>query len=134
LFARHKDGYRIPVYVRSIPLEDAGGSIIAIAELFQQQGSQSELRWAGDSGAHTQDGLNGPSPIASETLLSALAQEIGKLPNRVIVQYLDGELGKLVKEERRPENNPSAENDPAEASEGTRITRSRALHYQNFVN
>lgn len=71
LFARHKDGHRIPVHVRSIPLIDADGKIIAIAELFQQRGSQSELRWAGDPGAPTPDGLNGPSVIASETYLNS---------------------------------------------------------------
>ncbi len=71
LFARHKDGHRVPVHVRSIPLEDADGEIIGIAELFQQQGNQSELHWAGDTGLHTQDGLNGPSAIASEAYLAS---------------------------------------------------------------
>jgi two-component system cell cycle response regulator len=71
LFARHKDGHRIPVHVRSIPLSDAEGKIVAVAELFQQQGGQSELRWVGDPGAQSHDGLNGPSIIATETYLSS---------------------------------------------------------------
>jgi PAS domain S-box-containing protein len=71
LYARHKDGHRIPVHVRSIPLSDAQGKVVAVAELFQQQGSQSELRWALETGAHSPDGLEGPSVIATETYLSS---------------------------------------------------------------
>ena len=71
LFARHKDGHRIPVQVRSVPLSDETGKIVAIAELFQHQSSQQEMRWAGEQGAPSPDGLNGPSIIATETYLNS---------------------------------------------------------------
>ncbi len=68
LFARHKDGHRIPVCVRSIPLIDGEGKIVALAELFQKQGSGAELRWTSDPMARP-DGVNAPSIFASETYL-----------------------------------------------------------------
>ena len=69
LFARHKDGHRIPVYVRSIPLLDPQGKIVALAELFQQQGSLEEPRWTSDPNSRP-DGVNAPSIFASETYLN----------------------------------------------------------------
>ncbi len=71
LFARHKDGHRIPVHVRSIPLSNREGRIVAVAELFQQQGVESELRWTGDPTWQSPDGLNGPSIIATEAYLGS---------------------------------------------------------------
>jgi PAS domain S-box-containing protein len=71
LFARHRDGHRIPVHVRSIPLTNPEGKIIAVAELFQQQGAQSELHWTGDPAWQSPDGLHGPSVIATETYLGS---------------------------------------------------------------
>jgi PAS domain S-box-containing protein/diguanylate cyclase (GGDEF)-like protein len=37
LFLRHKDGQRVPVRVRSVPLRDATGSIIGAVETFDEQ-------------------------------------------------------------------------------------------------
>lgn len=71
LFARHKDGHRIPVLVRSIPLTDCEGKIVAIAELFQKQESHSELRWANEGGTPSPDGLHAPSIVATETYLTS---------------------------------------------------------------
>jgi PAS domain S-box-containing protein len=67
LFARHKDGHRIPVHVRSMPLCDAQGKIVAIAELFQHQAESSSVGFPSPPSA---DGLNGPSIAATETYLN----------------------------------------------------------------
>jgi PAS domain S-box-containing protein len=37
LFARHKDGHHFAVQVRSIPLRDENGKVLAIAEIFEPQ-------------------------------------------------------------------------------------------------
>lgn len=71
LFARHKDGHRIPVNVHSIPLSNAEGRIIGVAELFQRQETQSELHWTGGTVTLSPDGLHGPSIIATETYLGS---------------------------------------------------------------
>ena len=70
LFARHKDGHRVPVIVRSIPLSDNDGKIVAIAELFKKQEDQSEMRWSADP-SNAADGLHGPSILATETYLNS---------------------------------------------------------------
>jgi PAS domain S-box-containing protein/diguanylate cyclase (GGDEF)-like protein len=44
LFLRHKDGERIPVQVRAVPLRDADGSIIGAVEIFDEQHSTSHQR------------------------------------------------------------------------------------------
>lgn len=70
LFARHKDGHRIPVNVRSLPLHDAEGRVVAVAEFFQQQGGHSDLRWTSEPFVLSPDGLQGPSVLATETYLT----------------------------------------------------------------
>jgi diguanylate cyclase (GGDEF)-like protein/PAS domain S-box-containing protein len=45
IFLRHKDGQRVPVRVRSIPVRDAEGSIIGAAESFDERRPQPEPQW-----------------------------------------------------------------------------------------
>lgn len=71
LFARHKNGHRIPVHVRSLPLWDAKGKVFAVAEIFQQLDDVADFHWTADSGADSPDGLRGPSITATETYLSS---------------------------------------------------------------
>lgn len=37
LFMRHREGHRIPVHVRALPLKDEHGKLAAIAEVFQEE-------------------------------------------------------------------------------------------------
>jgi PAS domain S-box-containing protein len=69
LYARHKDGHRVPVQVHSLPLCDGEGKIVGIAELFQQKGSTSELRWTDSTAAPSPDGLSIPSTEATRTYM-----------------------------------------------------------------
>jgi hypothetical protein len=68
LFARHKDGHRIPVRVKSIPVLGDDGKILAIAEMFQQQAPGAELHWTGQLPS-SHDCLNIPSIAATEAYL-----------------------------------------------------------------
>jgi PAS domain S-box-containing protein len=69
LYAQHKDGHRVPVRVKSIPIFDEGGSrLFAIAEMFQQEATGGELHWAQpDCDPH--GFLNIPSVGATEAYL-----------------------------------------------------------------
>jgi PAS domain S-box-containing protein len=69
LFARHKDGHRVPVRVKSLPLCNALGEIEMIAEMFELQHSPAVLSGIHESGPETNDGLNLPSVAASEAYL-----------------------------------------------------------------
>lgn len=73
LFARHKDGHRISVHVRSIPLVDENGKVYAIVEMFQQQAAGPGIHLGG-SGSESNDGLNIPSLSATETYLNSRLQ------------------------------------------------------------
>lgn len=45
-FAQHKEGHRIPVVVRVIPLRDEQGGVVALAHLFQEEEASPEnLSW-----------------------------------------------------------------------------------------
>jgi diguanylate cyclase (GGDEF)-like protein/PAS domain S-box-containing protein len=44
VFLRHKDGQRMPVRVRAVPLRDAGGSVIGAAESFDEHYAAPDLR------------------------------------------------------------------------------------------
>jgi PAS domain S-box-containing protein len=58
LFARHKDGHRISVTLRSIPLRDETGKLVAFAGLFQQERACPEdLYWLEDASLRTEPGL-----------------------------------------------------------------------------
>jgi len=70
LYARHKDGHRIPVHVRSIPLCDEAGKVRAIAEMFQQQSGSPGVQLR-ESGPEPNDGLNIPSIPATEAYLKS---------------------------------------------------------------
>ncbi|HUN87498.1 MAG TPA: PAS domain-containing protein [Terriglobales bacterium] len=69
LFARHKDGHRVPVRVKSLPLYNPGGEIEAIAEVFELQHSPAALGSNHEPGPEANDGLNLPSIGASEAYL-----------------------------------------------------------------
>jgi diguanylate cyclase (GGDEF)-like protein/PAS domain S-box-containing protein len=45
LFLRHKDGQRVPVRVRAIPVRDAEGSIVGAAESFDERRPRPEPQW-----------------------------------------------------------------------------------------
>lgn len=87
LFARHKDGHRIPVHVRSIPLCDEDGKVHAIAEMFQQQSASTAVQIRG-SGPESGDGLNIPSLAATEAYLQSRLESSG--PSAVFVIQIDG--------------------------------------------
>jgi len=70
LYALHKDGHRIPVRVKSIPILDDDGKVLAIAEMFQQQAPGAELYWTGRPPS-SHDCLNIPSMGATEAYLQA---------------------------------------------------------------
>jgi PAS domain S-box-containing protein len=77
LFARHKDGRRVPVHVKSMPLYDSHGEICAIAEAFEPQGSGPELRPVQDPVLDSNDGLTIPSVAATETYLQSRLEAAG---------------------------------------------------------
>jgi PAS domain S-box-containing protein len=70
LFARHKDGHRVPVFVHSIPLCSEEGKVHNIAEVFQQQGASLPMQVHG-AGHDSNDGLNIPSLSATEAYLQS---------------------------------------------------------------
>ncbi len=76
LFARHKEGHRIPVVVRVIPLRDEQGTVVAAAELFQQEDrSPEDLSWIDDADARIDPVLGVYSAATTERQLrSALAR------------------------------------------------------------
>ena len=76
LFARHKDGHRVSVLVRSIPLISEDGRVQAIAETFQQQGAPTFMHIPGLA-LDANDGLNIPSLSATETYLQSRLQSSG---------------------------------------------------------
>lgn len=76
LFARHKDGHRVSVLVRSIPLCSEEGKVQAIAETFQQQGASPAIQLQG-AGPDFNDGLNLPSVSATEAYLQSRLQSPG---------------------------------------------------------
>ncbi|HVZ18908.1 MAG TPA: PAS domain-containing protein [Terriglobales bacterium] len=84
LFARHKDGHRVPIRVKSIPVLDEDGKVLAIAEIFQQQAPGAELHWTGQPPS-THDCLNIPSIAATEAYLETRM----KSPHRCAVFHLE---------------------------------------------
>lgn len=70
LFARHKDGHRIPIYAKSIPLCDEEGNVIGIAEMFSQPSSVLGAHPYA-AGHDTNDGLNIPSFAATQAYLQS---------------------------------------------------------------
>ena len=76
LFARHKDGHRVPVLVRSIPLFSEDGKVRAIAETFQQQSGSTRMQ--AHSVSDPNDGLSIPSLSATETYLQSRQQSPGE--------------------------------------------------------
>lgn len=43
MFLRHKDGHRIPVRVRAVPVRDARGAVVGAAEMFTETSSRDEI-------------------------------------------------------------------------------------------
>jgi PAS domain S-box-containing protein len=75
LFAQHKEGHRIPVVVRVIPLRDEEGAVIAVAQLFQQEdASPEDLSWIDEADSRL-DPVLGVYSVATtqKQLRSALA-------------------------------------------------------------
>ncbi len=78
LFAQHKEGHRIPLQVRSVPLCDAHGKVVAVAELFQQENIGTELHWmveTAPSAAAMYGDVKVPSLAVTETHIRARLAE-----------------------------------------------------------
>jgi len=88
LFARHKDGHRVPVRVKSLPLFNAQGEIEMIAEMFELQYSPAILSAVHESGPEANDGLNLPSVAASEAYLHLRLEAPG--PSGIFVVEIEG--------------------------------------------
>ena len=95
VFARHKDGHRIPIRVKSIPVLDNDGKILAIAEMFQQQAPGAELHRTGQLPS-SHDCLNIPSIAATEAYLQARL----KLAHRCAVFHMELEDAKELAQRR----------------------------------
>ncbi|MGZ4815805.1 MAG: PAS domain-containing protein [Terriglobales bacterium] len=95
LFARHKDGHRIPVRVKSIPILDEDGKVLAIAEMFQQQAPGAELHWTGQAPS-SHDCLNIPSIAATEAYLQTRL----KLPHSCAVFHMELQQAKELAQRR----------------------------------
>jgi PAS domain S-box-containing protein len=66
-FLQHRDGYRVPVRMLTIPLRDESGKIVAIAELFQDESATAEeLGWLSDARLRVHPVLGIPTPSAAE--------------------------------------------------------------------
>lgn len=77
----HKKGHRVPVRVQAIPLRDQHGTIVAIAQLFQDESAASKgFLW--DVGLHLSRDFG--IPAASETE-EQLRLHLAQSPNRLAV-------------------------------------------------
>ncbi len=74
-FLHHRRGHRVPIVVRTTPLEDDDGSIVGGIELFSEINPEENIR-----------------KRMEELEKRALVDELTKVPNR---SYLDSELGGL---------------------------------------
>jgi len=94
VFLRHKDGERVPVRVRSVPLRDAAGSIIGAVETFDQQHSALDQRVHPNAQAvhnHIEE-LTGISDRAStESYLQACVRDFAddRIPFSVLIIAID---------------------------------------------
>jgi PAS domain S-box-containing protein len=96
LFAQHKEGHRIPVVVRVIPLRNEKGVVVAVAELFQQEdASPEDLSWIDETDSRLDHGLGIYSAATTEKQLrSALASPASPLAGFLIeIEHL-GEFAK----------------------------------------
>ena len=63
---RHREGHCVPVLIRSLPLRQEDGVVVAHAEIFQpQQAAQEDLSWMGEADAHADPELGIPSAEAT---------------------------------------------------------------------
>jgi PAS domain S-box-containing protein len=66
-FLRHREGYRVPVCLQTIPLRDSGGAIVAVAQLFQDESAASgQTNWFPAAGLRVHPVLGIPTPAAAE--------------------------------------------------------------------
>lgn len=81
LYLRHKQGQRIPVRILALPMLDAHGAIVAIAELFVEENSSPEgLCWITQNSSRLDPQLGIPSVLAThEQLQLSLAQSPSQL-------------------------------------------------------
>jgi PAS domain S-box-containing protein len=81
LYLRHKEGQRIPVRILALPMLDAHGAIVAIAELFVEENSSPEgLCWITETASRLDPQLKIPSVLATgEQLQLSLAQGASRL-------------------------------------------------------
>jgi GGDEF domain-containing protein len=73
-FLRHKEGHRLPVLIRSLPLRDEDGLIVGHAELFHEElANQQDFGWLADARLHPALGI--PSVAATEDQLRQRLRE-----------------------------------------------------------
>jgi GGDEF domain-containing protein len=92
LYLRHKEGQRIPVRILALPMLDAHGAIVAIAELFVEENSSPEgLCWITETASRLDPQLKIPSVLATtEQLQLSLSQSTSRLAVfRIEVEHLD---------------------------------------------
>jgi PAS domain S-box-containing protein len=92
LYLRHSEGHRIPVRILAIPMLDAHGAIVAIAEMFVEENNSPEgLCWITETASRLDPQLKIPSVLAtSEQLQLSLAQATSRLAVFLIeVQHLN---------------------------------------------
>jgi diguanylate cyclase (GGDEF)-like protein/PAS domain S-box-containing protein len=108
VFLRHKEGHRVPVRVRSIPVRDAEGSIIGAAENFDESRPWPEPRWRrGGKPAHgVLDPLTGvlDSPSTEAYLRESFhAFEEARIPFGVLAIAIDDLDGVWARRGRQAE-------------------------------
>lgn len=78
VFLHHKDGHRLPVHIRIIPLENSAGESVGAMEIFHDDSGRFELQQRLDERQKTafHDPLTRiPDRIHSESILSSLLEE-----------------------------------------------------------
>jgi PAS domain S-box-containing protein/diguanylate cyclase (GGDEF)-like protein len=106
LFLRHKDGQRVPVRARAIPVRDAEGTIVGAAESFDERRPRPEPQWhPGGKPAHGDlDPLTGvlDSPSTEVCLRESFRDfEEDGIPFGILAIAIDDLAG--VREQRGPQ-------------------------------
>lgn len=85
LFLRHKEGHRVPVLVRALPLRDENGKLCAVAEVFQEESVGPDgLCWITEHIDRFDREMGLPSQIASRAQLQ-LSLSLPQIPAAVFL-------------------------------------------------
>jgi GGDEF domain-containing protein len=89
LFLRHKEGHRVPVLVRALPLRDDSGKIVAAAEVFQEESVGPDgLCWITEHIDRFDQEMGLPSEVASRAQLQ-LSLSLPQVPAAVFLIQID---------------------------------------------